>query len=110
MLRFAKIFYICAHIRMSRSHVSFAFASNFNLARKSGQGRANMTKVFQLPFFSMLFFPCDALNSLAMVFSQHVILPDLAADTHAHFLALPRRPDTPEEAAYTGCLLVGEVV
>ena len=34
-------------------------------------------------------------------------LPDPAADTHAHFRALPRCPHTLEEATYTGGLLVG---
>ena len=59
-------------------------------------------------------FPCfrprAALISLAMALSQHGSLPDPAADTHAHFLALPRRPHTMEEATYTGGLLVGEVM
>ena len=54
--------------------------------------------------------PCATLISLAMALSQHGSLPDPAADTHAHFLGLPRRPHTLEEATYTGGLLVGEVV
>ena len=69
-----------------------------------------MSKVFQVPLLSILLFPYAALISLAMALSQHGRLPDLAADTHAHFLALPRRPHTLEEATYTGGLLVGEVV
>ena len=58
----------------------------------------------------MLLFPCAALISLAMALLQHGSLPDQAADTHAHFLALTRRPHMLEEATYTGGLLVGEVV
>ena len=58
----------------------------------------------------MLSSPCASLISLAMALSQHGSLPDPAADTHAHFLALPRRPHTLEEATHTGGLLVGEVV
>ena len=42
--------------------------------------------------------------------AQHGILPDLAADTHAHLLALPHRPHTVDTATFTGGLLVGEVV
>ena len=91
---------------MSRSHVSFAFACNFQWH----EDRANMSKVFQVPLLSMLFFPCAALISLAMALSQHGSLPDRDAYTHAHFLALPRRPHTLEEATYTGGMLVGEVV
>ena len=53
---------------------------------------------------------CAALISLAMAPSQHGSLPDPAANTHAHFLGLPRRAHTLGEAAYTGGLLVGEVV
>ena len=45
-----------------------------------------------------------------MALPQHGSLPDPAANTHTHFLALPRRPYTLEEATYTGGLLVGEVV
>ena len=45
-----------------------------------------------------------------MAVSQHDSMPDPAADTHAHFVGLPRRPHTLEEATYTGGLLVGEVV
>ena len=58
----------------------------------------------------MLSSPCVALISLAMALLQHGSLPDPAADTHAHFLALPRRPHTLEEAMYTWGLFVGEVV
>ena len=58
---------------------------------------------------SMLLSPCVALISLAMALSQHGSLPDPSADTHAHFLALPRRLRTVEEATYTGGLLVREV-
>ena len=45
-----------------------------------------------------------------MALSQHARLPDPAADTHAHFVALPRRPHRLEEATYTGGLPVGDVV
>ena len=58
----------------------------------------------------MLSSPCAALISLAMALSQHGSLPDPAADTHAHYQALPRRPQTLKEATYTGGLLLGEVV
>ena len=45
-----------------------------------------------------------------MALSQHGCLPDPAADTHAHFMALPRRVHTLEEATCTGGLPVREVV
>ena len=45
-----------------------------------------------------------------MALWQHGSPPDPAADTHAHLLALPRRPHTLEEATYTGGLVVGEVM
>ena len=54
--------------------------------------------------------PCTTLISFAMALLQHGSLRNLAADSHAHFLGLPRRPHTLEEATYTGGLLVGEVV
>ena len=91
---------------MSRSHVSSVFTCNFY----SREDCANMSKVFQVLLLSMLLFPCAALISLAMALSQHGSLPDPAADTHAHIVALPCHPHTLEEATYTGGLLVGEVV
>ena len=69
-----------------------------------------MSNVFQVQHLFMLSSPCAAMISLAMALSQHGSLPDPAADTHAHFVALPHRPHTLEEAIYTGGLLVGEVV
>ena len=69
-----------------------------------------MSKLFQVPPLSMLLFPCSTLISIAMAVSQYASLPDPAADTHAHVVALPRRPHMLDEATYTGGLLVGEVV
>ena len=58
----------------------------------------------------MVLSPCATLISLAMALSQHGSLPDPIADTHSHFLALPRPLPTLEEATYTGSLFVWEVV
>ena len=69
-----------------------------------------MPNVFQLEHLSMLSSFCAALISLAMALSQHSSLPNPGANTHTHFLALPRRPHTLEEATYTRGLLVGVVV
>ena len=57
----------------------------------------------------MLSSPCSALIYLAMALSQHGSLPDPTANTEAHFIALPRRLHTLEEATNTGGLLVREV-
>ena len=94
---------------MSRSH-SHVVSIHATIARKSREDGANMTKFFQVALLSMLLFPYAALISLAMALSKHGNLPDLAADTHTHFLSLPRSPHTLEEATYIGGLLVGEVV
>ena len=91
---------------MSRSHVLFAFACNFHLREQC----ANMSKVLQILLLSMLLFPYAALISLAMSLSPYGSLRDLAADTHTHFLALPRRPHSLHEATYRGGMRVGEVV
>ena len=89
-------------------HVSFAFACNSHLR----ENRANMRYLFRVHHLSMLSSPYVALISLARALSQHGTgsLADPAADTHAHYQAHPRCPHTPEEATYTGGLLVREVV
>ena len=105
-LRFAKKVLNLRAYSHCRTHVSFAFTCN----SRSRENRAEMPNFFQVWHLSMLSPPCVALICIAMALSQHVSLPNPAADTNTHFLDLPRRLHTPEEATSTGGLLVGEVV